>query len=267
MSYDASAQALRCPFCGSTQLDEKPDRRVLAPERVVPFAISRELAERIMQRWLGRGFWRPRDILQTALVTSMTPVFVPFWSFQATTDTNWTADTNELPPFSTGIWRPLFGEHQGQQNGVLVGASGVLTARETSALGNYDLSKGVLPYQADLDNITVEEFEVSRKYARPLAYQALEDRESATCDVLYVPGKCRNLHVNVRVTNMESEPVLLPVWIVAYRYRDRVFRFLVNGQTGQESGEAPTSWAKAFMIAGFVMAAVAIAVAVAALAR
>ena len=60
----------------------------------------------------------------------------------------------------------------------------------------------------------------------------------------YVPGNCRNLKVNVRVEGLTGEPVLLPVWIMAYRYKDQVYRFLVNGQTGQCTGTAPTSYRK-----------------------
>jgi hypothetical protein len=59
-----------------------------------------------------------------------------------------------------------------------------------------------------------------------------------------VDGKCRNLKVNVRITDLASRPMLLPVWIMAYRYRDHVFRFLANGQTGQSSGQAPISFRK-----------------------
>jgi hypothetical protein len=64
------------------------------------------------------------------------------------------------------------------------------------------------------------------------------------------------MKVNVRLEGLTSEPVLLPVWIVAYRYRDQLFRFLINGQTGQASGQAPVSWAKVFgvvAIVGFVL--------------
>jgi len=35
--------------------------------------------------------------------------------------------------------------------------------------------------------------------------------------------------------------VLLPVWISAYRYRKRTFRFIVNARTGQVLGERPWS--------------------------
>ena len=45
--------------------------------------------------------------------------------------------------------------------------------------------------------------------------------------------------------------MLLPVWISAYRYRDKVYRFLINGQTGEVSGESPKSWWKiAFLVLG-----------------
>jgi hypothetical protein len=45
--------------------------------------------------------------------------------------------------------------------------------------------------------------------------------------------------------------ILLPVWISAYRYRDRTYRFIVNARTGQVQGERPYS---AFKIALAVIA-------------
>ena len=56
-----------------------------------------------------------------------------------------------------------------------------------------------------------------------------------------------------------SEPVLLPVWILAYRYKGDLYRFLANGQTGRHTGTAPVSWARivalgaAFFAAAFVL--------------
>src|SRR5262245_35339683 len=44
MSYDASAQTLRCPFCGSEKLEKNPDEKEIAPDGVVPFATSRDEA-------------------------------------------------------------------------------------------------------------------------------------------------------------------------------------------------------------------------------
>ncbi|MDA1055035.1 MAG: hypothetical protein O3C40_31825 [Planctomycetota bacterium] len=243
MSYDASAQTLRCPFCGSGRLENKPDSKSLAPSRVVPLEVDRDSAVATMRRWLGKGFWRPSDLSERAAVTTMTAVYVPYWVFTAQTFTYWTADTSQTSFGASGDWAPMSGEHRGSYAGLLVGASSALTPGETSALCPFDLGRGVATSQIDLDNVIVEQFRVQRKYARPLARQGLENLEREAC-AQYVPGRNRNLKVNVRLEGLSSEPVLLPIWVMAYRYQDQVFRFLINGQTGRATGQAPTSWKK-----------------------
>jgi DNA-directed RNA polymerase subunit RPC12/RpoP len=260
MSYDASAETLRCPFCGSDGLDRQKDAKVLAPSRVVPFRLSREEAEQQLRAHLGRGFWRPGDLAESARVTKMTPVYVPYWVFRAQTHTFWTADTSHTPVGARGDWYPLSGEHRGSYAGLLVGASGALTPAETAALCPFDLAGAVPPEQVDLDNATVEQFGVQRKYARPLARQGLQNLEAGAIQQKYVPGRCRNLQVNTRIENLASEPTLLPVWMMAYRYKERLFRFLVNGQTGRATGQKPTSTRKIVMAVVIGIVAVALLV-------
>ena len=87
-----------CPFCGSTELEKQPDAKEIAPQGIVPFVVTQEQAITAMRQWLGNGFWRPGDLSQQAAVVKMTPVYVPYWVFQAQTHTFWTADTNRTPP-------------------------------------------------------------------------------------------------------------------------------------------------------------------------
>jgi len=256
MSYDATAGSLRCPFCASTQVVARPDAHILAPQAVVPFAINRQQAETAMRAWLGRGFFRPGRLAAEAAVVAMQPVFVPYWIFNLRTQTYWTADSSQTPPGARASWFPVAGEHRGEYRNLLIGASAALTPDETQALCPYDLSSGVPPEKVDLDRITVEQFTVPRKFARPLVRQGVEEWEAAECARRYVPGQSRNVHVNVRILDMTSSPVLLPVWIMAYRFRDRLFRFLVNGQTGQATGQAPISGWKIAALVGGVIAAV-----------
>lgn len=243
MSYDASASALRCPFCGGADLTATHDAKTLSARFIVPFRIDRTAATTILRGWLGRGFWRPGDLATGAVVSHIVPVFVPYWVFRASTYTYWTADSSVTPPYARASWHPVSGEHRSEYAGVLVGASGALTQHETAALCPFDLSQGAPPDEVDLNNVTVEQFAVQRKYARPLARLGLEQLEAEACKV-YVRGSCRNMKVNVRVEGLSSEPMLLPVWIMAYQYRGKLFRFLINGQSGKATGEAPVSTAK-----------------------
>lgn len=133
----------------------------------------------------------------------------------------------------------------------------MLTPNETSALCPFDLSAVVPPEQIDLENIVYEQFRVQRKYARPLAQGGLEELERQACRQ-YVPGDCRNMKVNVRLEGLAAEPLLLPLWVMAYQYREQTFRFLVNGQTGRCTGTAPFSWQKAFGVAAIVVVAIVV---------
>jgi predicted RNA-binding Zn-ribbon protein involved in translation (DUF1610 family) len=261
MSYDASAQTLRCPFCGSEKLDEQKDAKTVAPNRVLPFDVKRDAAMNSLRAWLKKGFWRPGDLSDAAIVTKMTPVFVPYWVFSARVNAFWTADSSQTPAGARGDWYPLSGTHQGEYRGLLVGASGALTPAETTAICPFDLNKSVSPDQVDLENVVFEQFRVQRKYARPLARQGFENLANQDC-CKYVPGRCRNLKVNAQLEGLTSEAVLLPVWIMAYRYQDRVFRFLLNGQTGKATGQAPTSWKKVLVAIGIAVLVVVIGAAV-----
>jgi hypothetical protein len=188
---------------------------------------------------------------------------VPYWVFDATTHTYWTADTSQTPAGARGDWYPLFGEHHGAYSDLLVGGSAALTPAETAALIPFDTGAGVPPDEVDLENITFERFGVPRKYARPMARSGLEWLETQAV-APQIPGRNRNLKVNVRITDLSSRPMLLPVWVVAYRYRDEVFRFLVNGQTGRSTGKAPLSWRKiaaAIGIAAAILLAILLIVA------
>lgn len=241
MSYDASAGSLRCPFCGSTELKAQPDGRTVLPTKVVPFTLSRNEVVAILRKRMEAGFFLPSDLTARAVLMDITPVYVPFWNFSADTHTYWTADSSAVPVTARGSWRPLFGEKQSHYEGILVGASHVLSFAETRGLGRYDFSQGVSPDRVDLDNVTVEQFRLPRKYARSIARRIIEQLETEESVRPSIPGHARNIHVNVKITRLIGEPVLLPVWILAYRYNDRVYRFVVNGQTGQSFGELPIS--------------------------
>lgn len=247
MSYDAKAGTLRCPFCGSEKMEAQHDARVLAPSGVVKFELDQQQAIGKMREFLGRGFWRPGDLSEAAAVVTMTPVYVPYWVFEAKTHTYWTADSSQTPPGARASWFPMSGEHRGKYEGVLVGASGALTPRETTTICPFFLNDIRPPEEIDLESVTVEQFTVMRKYARPIARTGLENAEAEACTRLYVPGSARNVHVSTRIEDLSSQPLLLPVFIMAYTYQEKVYRFLVNGQTGKATGEAPTSKQKIVM--------------------
>ena len=257
MSYDASAQNLRCPFCGSVRLDEDPSKRSLKAKYVIPFNTTENDIRGALSQWMGRSIWRPTNLASLAEVTKVTAVYVPFWIFSARTFTNWTADSSNVPWSASGDWRPVTGEHSLDYRGVLVGASSVLSQVETRSICPFNLDLGKPPEKVDLSRFIVEQFRVQRKYARPMARGQIEVFEREACRK-YVPGRARNVQVNTRLEGLSGQPVLLPVWVLAYRYKGDIYRFLANGQTGRHTGTAPVSWTKVVLAGAALFALILI---------
>lgn len=251
MNYDAGAQALKCPFCGSIDLAEEQGRSILAPELVLPCAIDQGQAEGSLRAWLGASFWHPDDLRSAAHLTELRAVFVPFWIFTARVRTYWTADTDRTPPGARADWVPLAGGHEREYVDLWVPAGRAIGRDELAAILPFDIGAAVAPQGIDLAHVTVEQFAVSRRSARPLAQGRLEALEVEAV-AAEVSGRCRNVHVNVLMQDATSRPALAPLYVMAYRYRDRLFRFVLNGQTGRATGTAPTSAARVAAVVALV---------------
>ncbi len=252
LTWELEIQGLRCAFCGREALEERETVSVPPTRLIIPFQIDRTRAETIFRESVGRGIFRPGDLLRELAVKEMRGVYLPFWSFSADCHFYWTADSDATPQGSKAEWAPRFGEHDVWYEHLLIPASGALSAYEMRRLGNWDPAQAVSWTPELVRDVPAEAFSVTRKRARPQALAELEKRVRAD-SLPKIPGRHRNVRVNPLYTKLEAWPLLVPVWIMAYEYRGRRYRFLINGQTGKIEGSAPVSpWR--------VLAAVALAV-------
>lgn len=255
-----------CPFCGSSQVTpHEADQGLIRPESLVPFGVDREKAEGMFRSWL-KGLWfRPSALKSTAQIESFSGVYIPAWTFDCDTASHWRAEAgyhrqerytevvNGQTVHKTRTvtdWRPAHGTHdevfddwivqasQGLEQGDIKG----LLPWDTKALVSYD-KRFMAGFQAERYHVTLEAaWETGRK-----EMQAKIQGECAR----KVPGDThRNLDVRTRYENVHFKHVLLPIWISAYRYDGKVYRYLVNGQTGKAGGTAPYS---AWKIVGFIL--------------
>ncbi|MEM6727471.1 MAG: primosomal protein N' (replication factor Y) - superfamily II helicase, partial [Pseudomonadota bacterium] len=65
-----------------------------------------------------------------------------------------------------------------------------------------------------------------------------------------IGGDRQRIHeIDTRVSDVTFKHILLPVWMAAYKYRGKSYRFVINGRTGAVQGERPYSaWKIAFAV-------------------
>lgn len=250
VAYEVEVQAPRCAFCGALARVEQPADPIEQPQWAVPFAVTPEQAREALRGWMGRlGFFRPADLASAATLEGLSPLWWVGWVFDARALISWTADSN------AGAHRSAWAPHSGQVTldfaRVLVPASRGLSAEECWQLTPHvDLSRAS-PTFVGPPGAVCEGFEVQRSAARRVIADAIE-RLAASQATRFIPGTTyRNLHVAVLLESLRTLRFALPTYVLAYRYRGRLYRVLVHGQDARcVLGTAPWSIARIALVVG-----------------
>lgn len=277
-TLDPGAAAGACAFCGTPAVVEAPARSDLVrPEGVLPFRISRDDAAGRFRTWLAGLWFRPDDLKSRSSLTKLQGVYVPFWTFDAATHSDWTAEAGyhyqvAVEEEENGRtvtrsetrtrWEPASGTLEKFFDDLPVAASRGLDqgmAQSIEPFPTHELS----PYEpAFLSGFLAEEYAVDLPEALGVAEGRMKDEIRAACG-REVPGDTyRDLSVVSQFTGVSYKSALLPLWIAAYAYGGKPYRFLVNGVTGRTAGNAPWSVAK---IAVAILAALVVLAILAAL--
>lgn len=258
--YSAEVQAPQCDFCKSVLEVETPEDPIEQAESYVDFAITEEQARAALKGWLGTmGFFRPSDLQSTAVVQGLKPLWWVGWMFDAEASVCWAADSNAGSGRSA--WAPHSGRFEMEVDNVVVPASVGLSAKECRTLvPRYDMNR-TSPEPRAHSGATVEQFSVQRSAARKLISEALERVATARARP-HIPGSSvRNVHVSVLPSRLSTRHFAFPAFVLAYRYRDKLYRAVVHGQDpGCVIGDAPLSWAKIGAVVFAVLAVIGIVV-------
>ncbi len=285
--FEVTSNVLKCAFCGSEQVVAQPsDPNRPTPESILSFVVEEEQARAAYREWLGNGFFRPGDLSKSASLREIRAVFLPFWAFDARANTQWTAmsgrhrtSVRQVQTVVNGQtvlrdqqvqetdWFPASGDHIGQYTWELVSASKGLEQAWVDAIEPFNFGE-LREYDGKyLLGRGAEEAALDRAQAEDVARKLIEAKEQSECARL-VPGDThRDLRVSTALEDVAARMIFLPVWLAAFAYKQKVYRFVVNGQTGKVTGEAPLSYFKVALVVGAVALVVLLIIAIVAMAK
>lgn len=268
VAFSATHQAPSCSFCASTMAIEQPTDPIEVARMRVPFTVDRMDAEASLRGWLGnRGWFAPKELREGAVLESIQPLYWAGWLVDARAKVAWTADSDK--DAGRSAWAPHAGMLSMTFDAIVVPASRGLDREECRLLVPYYDVETALPIDAatvtDLD-APVESFDAQRSAARDIVQRAIE-RVAKTRVEPHVPGRrYRNVRVACLVESQTTERIALPAWVLAYRYRDKLYRAIVHGQRREVVfGSSPLDLRKVAIIVLAVLAVLAIVLLVRAL--
>jgi ribosomal protein S27E len=262
-----------CPFCGAKIVTQPHSANpLIAPNGVLPFSVTRSQAAASVSQWLSSRWFAPSDLKRIARPEGIHGVYVPFWTYDARTASQYRGqrgeyyyETQMVTAMVNGRqvtqqqqvrktrWSPAAGRVDNEFDDILIPATRSIDSKRLHDLDPWDLEV-VKPYEpAYLSGFQAQRYQVALKDGIEEAKQIMASTIHYTVcqaiggDEQHVDG------IQTRYDDVTFKHILLPVWIGAYRLQGKVFQVIVNARTGEVQGERPYS---ALKIALAVIAAI-----------
>jgi predicted RNA-binding Zn-ribbon protein involved in translation (DUF1610 family) len=257
---DENTAAQFCSFCGSSHIIKNDSSAGIAPESLIPFKISQQKALGLFKAWVGKRFFAPRALKSGYQVQRLTGTYIPFWTYDTdtystysaeagtyyyVTETDWVERNGKKVMVTRQVrktsWRHVSGVYSEFFNDVLVNASNQIDESLMKKLEPFEFSE-LLHYKPEfLSGFIAERYSIGLKEGWQRALNFIKSGINSGITRSINADEVRNLMVSSSYNDVKYKHILLPIWISAYTYKNKVFRYMVNGQTGEVQGKAPVS--------------------------
>lgn len=272
--------ARRCDFCGATAIAESRQTSSIAPSAIAPFKVTRDQAVEAYQKWVEEQPFVPGPVRRGVPVDELRGVYVPYWVFDLTVHRWFKCWGGYIDEGALGVGQKIF--EIGNDDGMYwLWRKGwnELERKNLAVCASRGLSEKLVPQVSDLSLRGLHAYDprwVSGYAAEapgpspidawPSAERFLdaEQREQIRTDELGDADYIRDLVMDKEYRDVKVRLVYLPMWVAAYRFSGRIFRFVVDGRTGRAVGDVPFSRRQAMGLAIGAVVVLAIAAAVAA---
>lgn len=255
-----------CAFCASPLvLSEAQSRPFAKPHYVLPFLVPQAQALESFRTWLRRLWWAPSDLSKmiTGDARQFKGIYIPHWSYDADTVSDYsgsrgdyyyvtetyteTVDGEEVVrtrEVRNTAWRPVSGRVDYSFNDILISASNSLPQKVAGRLEPWRLEALVHYNEQYVSGFRSELFQIDAENGLEEAKQRMQPiiREEILSDI----GGDEQIidEVSTSYGSIALKYILLPAWISAYKYNNKLYHFTVNACTGEVVGERPYSAAK-----------------------
>ena len=213
-------------------------------------------------------WFAPNDLKKAVLnFDHFKGVYIPYWTYDTDTTTSYVGQRGEhyyvTETYTTTEngktvtktrqvqrtrWYPASGRVHKFFDDILVAATNSLPRKYIYKLEPWDLENLVSFNKSFLSGFITEKYQVELPEGFEIAkgIAAAEITRLVHRDIGGDEQRIISMHSSYN--NITFKHLLLPVFVSAYRFKNKVYQFLVNGRTGEVQGQRPYSWIKIVLV-------------------
>lgn len=253
---DPNVSTTSCVYCKNTTILKSKLQGEFNPNYVIPFRHTKEDAISAFKK-LGKGkILMPKAFNDKKNIQEMSGIYIPFWLYNYDANGLVEADCKRITTWRSGNYRYT------KTDTYLATRGGSMKFENIPVDGSKrfqnDIMNSIEPFDykdlkefnySYLSGFLSEKYDVTKEEA--MNESALRAKNSFIEEMkkdikgynTVVPAKD-----SVNLNNTGNYYVLLPVWMLNIKYKDKIYTFAMNGQTGKMIGNIPIDKKKAVIL-------------------
>lgn len=260
LSFPTGSIAATCPYCASNKVNvqvAKDDK--LRPRFLVPFKIKSDQLPQLSAAWLGKGWFHPKKLAARTILRHFNGIYLPYWAFDARVETHWRAEVGHQESYryynasqkrwetrTKIVWEWKEGEQNLPFNNQLqFGIGGKhIDHNMLQKISTFSLTD-LVAYQPDfLVGLQAQAYDIKLTDAWEKTKMILRESAKNSCRAAISSPYVRNFSMSADFEDETWRYILLPIYLASYRFNEKVYQVMVNGQTGTIAGQKPVAWSK-----------------------
>jgi DNA-directed RNA polymerase subunit M/transcription elongation factor TFIIS len=272
--FKGSLTSSNCDFCDTPLQRDKAHQleHRIPVDGVAPFGVEQTDAGKRLREWVASRWFAPNEFKKRGVSGKFDGVYLPFFTFDAMTFTHYSGQRGDHYYVTVGSgqnqrreqrtrWSAVSGHIEEFFDDVVVPAIKSLPKKLLQGLEPWPMERLVPFTEQALAGKKAHTYEHELRVSLATGKERMQEaiqvmiRRDIGGDVQRVSSS------NTNYSAMTYKHVLLPVWIMAYRYGDKPYRVVVNAVTGHVHGERPYSVPKiiAAVLAGLIVVGIVMA--------
>jgi predicted RNA-binding Zn-ribbon protein involved in translation (DUF1610 family) len=253
-----------CPFCGSNQVNViTTSDETLRPRFLVPFKVSPQQTQQITRDWLRKGWFHPKELAGNSIIKKFLGVYLPFWTFDTNVTADWRAEvgyerkTRHYNASSKSWETRTTIEWRWEQGGIGFTVDDLLITGSHTNHINHNILNQLYPFHTSdlvaykpdfLAGWHAQAYETKLTEAWETAKTTIREQAKKDCYADIPTNHVRNFSMIADFADESWRYILLPVYITTYKYDQKSYQMMVNGQTGKVAGQKPVAWWKIWLV-------------------